>query len=166
MTWAEAFRDLLSRGLTDVLLAPTATGVMLPDSVRQADKVTILQYGYQLPIPIVDLNIDDEGIGATLSFGRVPSRTFVPWAAVFMIKLADDSFGYAPLPVGPGGSLVIQAIDPRRMIIVQGGPPPADAGAAPAPPPARHLGSVPMTEAPGEDTEEAPRPRPALRLVN
>ena len=169
MTWVEAFRDLLSRGPTEVLLASTATGVVVPDSIRRADKITCLQYGNQLPLPVVDLNIDEMGIGATLSFGRVPSRTFVPWTAVFMIKLADDSLGYAPLPIGPGGALVIHPIDPGRMILIEGGPPPA--AAAPAPPdgpaPARHLGSVPMTEAPDEDTEEIPTgSRPNLRLVN
>ena len=161
MTWVKAFRDLLSRGLTEVVLASTVRGVVVPDHVRNADKVTVLQYGNGLPIPIVDLNIDDAGIGATLSFGRVPSRTFVPWTAVFLIRLADESFGYAPLPIGEGGSLVIHPIEPKRMIIIQGGPPPAEAA------PARHLGSVPMTEAPEDDTEELPaHGRPALRVVN
>ena len=137
MTWAEAFRDLLGRGLTEVMLASNATGVVLPESVRRADEVTCLQYGHGLPIPIVDLNIDEDGIGATLTFNRLPSRTFVPWAAVFLIRLADESAGYASLPVGAGGALVIHPVDPKRLIIVAGGPPPG-AGAPPRP-----LGSGP-----------------------
>lgn len=161
-TWSAAFRDLLSRGLTEVLLANTVRGVVLPDDVRAAGEVTCLQYGYGLPRPIRDLDITDIGIGATLSFGGVDSRTWIPWSAVFLVRLADESLGYALLPTGPDGALELQPIVPREIMIVKGGPTPEE-GAAP---PARRLGSVPMAEAPDERTEENPRQRPALRLVN
>lgn len=162
MTWPAAFRDLLSRGLTEVLLASTASGVVLPEHVRTASPVTVLQYGYGLPVPITDLDIMDNGIGATLSFGRFPSRTWVPWSAVFLIRLADESMGYAALPVGPDGALELVQVNPKEIVIVQGGPIPAE-----TPTPARHLWSVPRTEGPEDDsTEEIPRGRPALKVVN
>ncbi len=159
-TWPAAFRDLLSHGMTEVLLASTASGVVLPEYVRQDDDVTCLQYGDRASR---DLDVNDDGIAALLSFGGVPVNTFVPWSAVFVIRLADESRGFAALPIGVDGGLVICPIDPKRMIVVNGGPTPSE---TPAPTRVRHLGSVPMTEAPEGDTEEIPRGRPALRVVN
>jgi hypothetical protein len=41
-----------------------------------------LEYGLDMPVPIVDMEITEKGIKATLSFARVPFTTFVPWDAV------------------------------------------------------------------------------------
>jgi hypothetical protein len=38
-----------------------------------------------MPIPIVDLEVTDAGLSGTLSFSRVPHRTYVPWSAVYAI---------------------------------------------------------------------------------
>ena len=53
----------------------------------------MFEYGLDLPVPIPDLKITDEGISATLSFSREPHPTFVPWEAVVKIgrKLMDDN---------------------------------------------------------------------------
>ena len=45
----------------------------------------MFEYGLDLPVPISDLKITDEGIEATLSFSREPHPTFVPWEAVVKI---------------------------------------------------------------------------------
>lgn len=45
----------------------------------------IFEYGLDLPVPIPDLKITEEGISATLSFSREPHPTFVPWDAVVKI---------------------------------------------------------------------------------
>jgi hypothetical protein len=59
-------------------------GVVLPSHLRR-DAAVVLQYGLNMRIPIPDLDVGEEGIGATLSFNRSPVWTFIPWSAVFAI---------------------------------------------------------------------------------
>lgn len=76
--------ELLKEAWVYVHLDPRRDGVELPDFLRQQPRV-VLQYGYNMPVPIHDFNVDAHGISATLSFQRVPHATFVPWAAVFAL---------------------------------------------------------------------------------
>lgn len=69
-------------------LDPQFPGVVLPDALRASAQVT-LEYGERLPVPIPDLEVGAEGIAATLSFQRVPARTFVPWGAVLRVRLGS-----------------------------------------------------------------------------
>jgi hypothetical protein len=71
-----------------VHLDPRKKGVELPPHL-QKDKRLILQYGYNMPMPIYDLVVDERGISATLSFQRVAHATFVPWSAVFGMTDGD-----------------------------------------------------------------------------
>lgn len=59
-------------------------GVVLPAHLKR-DAAVVLQYGLNMRIPIPDLDIGADGIGATLSFNRNPVWTFIPWSAVFAI---------------------------------------------------------------------------------
>jgi hypothetical protein len=60
----------------------------VPEGVKPEGKSTVtFEYGLDLPVPIDDLVITDDGIRATLSFSRVPRHTFVPWGAVVGIIL-------------------------------------------------------------------------------
>ncbi len=61
-------------------------GVVVPGHLTG---VVSLQIGRVLPLPIPNLTIDDWGITATLSFGRVPFPCRVPWAAVIGFVTAD-----------------------------------------------------------------------------
>ncbi len=63
-------------------------GVLVPESFRQEAHL-ILQYGHDLPIPIPDLDIDQDGVRATLSFSRNAHSTFIPWSAVYAVTGAD-----------------------------------------------------------------------------
>ena len=63
---------------------PRCEGVLLPPHLRRQPRV-VLQYGLNMPVPIPDLEVSAEGLGATLSFQRMPTWTFVPWTAVFAI---------------------------------------------------------------------------------
>lgn len=75
---------LLERAEACVHLDARQPGVSLP--ARLLDQAHLrLDYSYGFSPPIPDLSVDDEGISATLSFGRQPFRTFVPWSAVFVI---------------------------------------------------------------------------------
>ncbi|MGZ3421928.1 MAG: ClpXP protease specificity-enhancing factor SspB [Polyangiales bacterium] len=68
---------------------PRRDGVLVPPHLKRQPRV-VLQYGLNMRIPIPDLDVGEEGIGATLSFDRVPQWTFVPWAAVFAIVSQDQ----------------------------------------------------------------------------
>ena len=65
--------------------------VVLPEHLRSDDWIAgpsliHLEYGLDMPLPIDDLRITDEGISATLSFSRIPFQTYVPWEAVVSIE--------------------------------------------------------------------------------
>ncbi len=42
-----------------------------------------------MPIAIADLEVTDAGISATLSFSRIPHRTYVPWSAVYAVTCTN-----------------------------------------------------------------------------
>lgn len=49
----------------------------------------MLQYGRNMPIAITDLEVTDAGVSATLSFSRIPHRTYVPWSAVYAVTCTN-----------------------------------------------------------------------------
>lgn len=75
---------LLRTGSVDLYLEPGRPGVVVPPRFR-ADPGLVLRIGRDLPTPIPDLLIDDDGVSATLSFDGQPFHCEVPWAAVFAI---------------------------------------------------------------------------------
>lgn len=81
--------ELLKNAWVYVHLDPRRDGVALPDFLRQEPRV-VLQYGYNMPVPIADLAIDEEGIKATLSFRRQPWSTVIPWHAVFALSDGEE----------------------------------------------------------------------------
>jgi stringent starvation protein B len=84
----DAFLAFFEKGSVFVYLDARRGGVKVPPEFA-GNRQLLLQYGDNMPIPIPDLQVDDEGITATLSFSRMPHRTFVPWAAVYMIERGD-----------------------------------------------------------------------------
>lgn len=81
--------ELLGRAQAFVILDGRASGVALPEWLR-ADPGVVLQLAYDMPIPIPDLQITDEGISATLSFQRTPFHVRVPWHAVYAIGDGEE----------------------------------------------------------------------------
>lgn len=53
-----------------------------------------LEYGYNLPIPIPNLVVREEGIHGTLRFSGRDFRCFVPWSAVYAMNDAAYKLGY------------------------------------------------------------------------
>jgi stringent starvation protein B len=84
-------RALLLRGSVFIHLDPRQQGVLVPARLRLQPQV-VLQVGLDMPVPIPDLRIDEEGVYGTLSFKGVPFTCFVPWAAVFAL-VGDDAKG-------------------------------------------------------------------------
>lgn len=162
----DAFRALMREGWTSLHFDARCPGVEVPDHLR-GEPHLVLQYGHDLPIPITDLGISEDGVRATLSFSRTPHATFVPWAAVYIIT-GDDGQGFLYREdVPPEVAVLFQSMEQRRQgTAAENGADRPDGGRS------MHLCSVPLDAegagAPPESAEvPAPRRRrrPQLRLV-
>jgi stringent starvation protein B len=78
----------LGEGWVSVHLDARREGVKLPDELTDTRHL-VLQYGRNMPIPIPDLKVGEDGISATLSFARTPHQTFVPWSAIYIVSCTD-----------------------------------------------------------------------------
>jgi len=87
-TKQDAFLALLGEGWTSLHLDARRPGVIVPAHLR-GEAHLVLQYGRDLLIPIPDLEVDEYGVRATLSFSRTPHLTVVPWSAVYIITCED-----------------------------------------------------------------------------
>src|SRR5262245_19317654 len=87
----QAFLALLREGWTSLHLDARRPGVVVPTQLH-GEPHLVLQYGHDLPIPIPDLEVDEYGVRATLSFSRAAHRTVVPWSAVYVVA-CDDGRG-------------------------------------------------------------------------
>jgi stringent starvation protein B len=77
-------RALLEHGSVYVHLDARVPEVEVPPTHRD-DFRLVLQLGHGLEVLIPDLDIGDDFLVATLSFGRRPFRCRVPWRAVFAV---------------------------------------------------------------------------------
>lgn len=164
----QAFLALLKEGWTSLHLDARRTGVLVPESFR-AEAHLILQYGHDLPIPIPDLEIDADGVRATLSFSRNAHSTYVPWSAVYAVTGADGRGVLFAEDVPSDVSVIAAPVSDAGAEAPSDDLPPE---AVPAPPAARRLQSVPAHAEPAPDLLPvfgAPaarrRKRPQLRLV-
>jgi stringent starvation protein B len=82
-------------------------GVVVPVNLKREAHL-VLQYGHDLPIPIPDLEVDDYGVRATLSFSRTAHVTVVPWSAVYVVA-CDDGRGVLYTEDVPNDVAVISA---------------------------------------------------------
>src|SRR5215467_14034388 len=82
---------LLERSSVHVHLDPRVDGVVVPPWFKRQPQL-VLQIGLNLPVPIPDLRLDEEGMSCTLSFNRSPFYCVVPWASVFAM-VGDDGRG-------------------------------------------------------------------------
>ena len=164
----QAFLALLREGWTSLHLDARRAGVVVPEQLH-GEPHLVLQYGHDLPIAIPDLEVDDYGVRATLSFSRTAHRTVVPWSAVYVVACDDGR-----------GVLYSEDVPPNVTVIAaratsDAAPPELDTDLEAdeiAIPIARQslLRSVPAdSTAPAADYVDAPlarrRRRPQLRLV-
>jgi hypothetical protein len=146
--------ELLKDAWVYVQLDPRRQGVDLPEFLRQEPRL-VLQYGYNMPVPIHDLVVDEEGIKATLSFRRVAHATVIPWSAVFAITDGDHR-----------GCLWEADLPADLNLEIDGAPDAAASGTtdikpAAKPEPAKPMGGLNRPGAP------AKKPRPShLKLVD
>jgi stringent starvation protein B len=99
----------------------------------------VLQVGLNMPVPIPDLNLDDDGVSCTLSFNRSPHFCYVPWAAIYALVGEDGRGMVWPDDVPPevAAQMHAQPTEPKpraRLHAVEEGsptePPKASAAAA------------------------------------
>jgi len=83
--------QLLRKGSLFIHLDPRVQDVAVPPWLRHQAQL-VLQVGLDMPIPIPDLRVDEEGIYGTLSFSRTPFACNVPWNAVFAL-VGDEGRG-------------------------------------------------------------------------
>jgi stringent starvation protein B len=81
-TKKETLLGFLARGVAMVHLDARRPGVIVPPQYATDAHLRLnLSYRYSIP----DLEISDEHVQATLSFGGRPFRCILPWSAVFGI---------------------------------------------------------------------------------
>jgi stringent starvation protein B len=178
----EAFLALLREGWTSLHLDARRAGVVVPVHLRGEGHL-VLQYGNDLPIPIPDLQVDDFGVIATLSFARSPQYTVVPWSAVYVVASDDGRGVLYHEDVPPDVSVIAREAEASSDQVASSGTPVQDSvgtasvDIAPRPSPTRALRAVPLgghIEEAGMDVLEDPttaavparrRKRPQLRLV-
>ncbi len=82
---------LLERSSVYIHLDPRQTAVVVPPWFKKQPQL-VLQVGLNMPVPIVDLRLDDDGMSCTLSFSRTPFFCVVPWSSVFAM-VGEDGRG-------------------------------------------------------------------------
>jgi hypothetical protein len=148
---------LLEVGKVRVCLDPRRPGVIVPLHFRQQPQLA-LDIGLNMPVPIHDLLVDDQGVACTLSFNRSPFYCVLPWSSVY--ALLDEE----------GRGAVWQEDVPGELITGQPAPPPpakkaphlvvVSAPRAEEPPPAK---KAPAKKAASKkaSAEKAPAEKPA-----
>ncbi len=102
-----------------VHLDPRVTDVCVPDGFKKQAQL-VLQLGLNLPVPIPDLDVGDEGISCTLSFNRQPFWCFLPWAAIYAL-VGEDGRGMV-WPESAPAELAVQSNRPSlKAVPGQGG---------------------------------------------
>lgn len=98
-----AFETLHARGNVLIVVAVKVLGVDVPPQHRTGDALT-LRFGAALKPAIVDQDIGDEKLEATLTFAGRWYRCIVPWHAIVAIA-EDGAPAPAPPPAKRGGHL-------------------------------------------------------------
>jgi stringent starvation protein B len=147
---------LLERSSILVHLDPRLEPVAVPAWFKKQPQL-VLQVGLNMPVPIPDLRLDDDGMSCTLSFNRSPFFCVVPWSSVFAM-VGEDGRGMVWPDDVPA--------DVARQAQVRPVEAPAPARKEPAPRPAPGRERVAAKAA----ASDAPKPkrsrkRPALAAV-
>jgi stringent starvation protein B len=117
---------LLERSSVYVHLDPRQEGVMVPLWFKKQAQL-VLQIGLNMPVPIPDLRLDDDGLSCTLSFNRAPFFCVVPWTSVFAM-VGDDGRGMVwpddvPSEVAMQAQGRVAEAPPRKEIPPKAAPP-------------------------------------------
>lgn len=84
--------QLLARGPVLVHVDARRPEVAVPQRFR-SDASLVLRFGYTLQPAIRDLQIDDDAISGTLTFGGSPFHVVLPWTAVYAAMVEGEQRG-------------------------------------------------------------------------
>ncbi len=88
----EVVNRLLGDGPILVHLDARRPGVSVPDNLA-SDPRLVLRFGYGLTPAIADLDVSEDALSGTLSFGGVLHRCVLPWPAVYAVVSEMDQRG-------------------------------------------------------------------------
>jgi stringent starvation protein B len=91
----QVISELLHFGSIYVHLDPRKPGVKVPPWLAKQPKI-ILQFGYDLPVPIPDLSPSEDWLVGTLRFGGLPFECRIPMTAVFAVVDFESRGGVWP----------------------------------------------------------------------
>jgi len=84
----EVLLALLEKTSVLVHLDARRDGVCVPAHLKTNPQL-LLQIGLNLPVPIRDLEVSDDGVSCTLSFNRTPFPCVLPYPAIFAMVSED-----------------------------------------------------------------------------
>jgi stringent starvation protein B len=128
---------LLEQATVLVHLDPRGDQVQVPAWFKRQPQL-VLQIGLNMPKPIPDLNVDEEGISCTLSFSNSPHYCHLPWASVYALIGASGRGMVWPddVPKEVAGQYVVttpkEEAKPRTALRAVGAEPSPDEQAAKA----------------------------------
>ena len=128
---------LLEQATVLVHLDPRGEQVQVPPWFKRQPQL-VLQIGLNMPKPILDLNVDDQGISCTLSFSNAPHYCHLPWSSVYALIGASGRGMVWPddVPKEVAGQYVVTAPKeepkPRAALRAVGAEPSPDEQAAKA----------------------------------
>ncbi|MFO0565770.1 MAG: ClpXP protease specificity-enhancing factor SspB [Polyangiaceae bacterium] len=91
---------LLEQSDVFVHLDPRKDEVRVPQWFKKQPHL-VLQIGLNMPVPIRDLEVNDDSISCTLSFNRSPFFCFLPWSAIYALVGSDGRAMVWPDDVPP-----------------------------------------------------------------
>ena len=141
--------SLLERASVYVHLDPRQRAADVPPRFKKQPQL-VLQVGLNMPVPIPDLRLDDEGIRCTLSFNRAPFFCVVPWSSIFAM-VGEDGRGMVwpdDVPVEVARQAQERADGPVRREPSKPTPPPREPKAEAAAKPKRSRKRPPLTAVP------------------
>jgi hypothetical protein len=127
----QAILNLLSKGLTQVLVRQDAEGVIIPDSIRNPAVGVALNLSYQFQDS--DLTVTDKAISQTLSFSGKNFYCVIPFEAIYgaaLLVKGTKTMGTLfaepvarPLPVLPEPETSEEKALARRLAfkVIEGG---------------------------------------------
>ena len=84
--------EMLEEGPVLLHINAATGGVDVPMKYRD-DPRLVLRFGYGLSPPIVDLNVDEDGISGTLTFEGRPYHCTIPWCGMYAAVLESRKQG-------------------------------------------------------------------------
>jgi stringent starvation protein B len=149
---------LLEQATVYVHLDPRGEAVRVPPQFKRQPQL-VLQVGLNMPVPIKDLHVDDDGVSCTLSFNRSPHFCVIPWTAVFALVGENGRGMVWPDDVPPevAAEAEKQAKQQKAKATLQvAPPPPAEPAAAATPAAKKRKSKAKPADASAKDADAKP----------